>query len=423
MDRPRLRPLEAFPIEERGQKLLALRDPSGLTEAVARLPPMAVAVLQLCDGETTRDDICAEFGRRYQSPLSREALDKLLDQLDQAYLLDSDRFRQFSASVFAEFARSPVRPAHLAGKSYPKDPTELTAFLDAQFDPPNGPGRPAPGTRPLPRAIISPHIDFQRGGAAYAWAYRPLADADALPERIVIFGTDHGGADHPFTLTKKHYETPLGRLDTDGEIVAKVSAGMKTRLGDEAAEALFYNEHHHRGEHSLEFQTVWLRHILGARADGIQVVPILCGSMHDFVEGIADPSADPRLTVFIEELLAALGGRPTLWIAGADLAHVGPRFGDVEPLDNQDRASLEKRDQETLMAAARGDARAWFEEIRREKDRRRVCGLPPIYAMLTAARPGAGKLLAYGQCPADEKGGSLVSIASLVYPASDAVTG
>src|SRR5207237_7430145 len=93
MDRPRLRPLEAFPIDEHGQKFLALRDPSGLTEQVARLPPAVVAILQLCDGETTRDEICAEFERRYRSPLGRESLDRLLDQLDQALLLDSERFR------------------------------------------------------------------------------------------------------------------------------------------------------------------------------------------------------------------------------------------------------------------------------------------------------------------------------------------
>jgi hypothetical protein len=63
----------------------------------------------------------------------------------------------------------------------------------------------------------------------------------------------------------------------------------------------------------------------------------------------------------------------------------------------------------------RGDAAGWFGEIQKERDRRRVCGLPPIFAMLECARPGAGSLTAYAQCPADEEGGSLVSIASLVY--------
>jgi AmmeMemoRadiSam system protein B len=415
MERPRLRPLEAFPLAKNGQKLLGLRDPSRLTDAVATLPPVAVAIIQLFDGETTREEICAEFQRRYGTPLQRDALDRLVDQLDQSYLLDSDRFRQFSATVFGAFAQSPTRKAHLAGESYSADPATLAAQLDGYFDPPNGPGRPTANAGALPRAIVAPHIDFARGGPAYAWAYKPLAEAATLPELVVLFGTDHMGADQPFTLTKKHYETPLGTMSTDLDLVDALTKKVAGTLGEARAQALFKDEYHHRGEHSLEFQMVWLRHVWKDRADAIKVVPILCGSLHDFVENGQGPRSDPRVDVVLSSLVELVGARPTLWIAGADLAHVGPRFGDPESLDAGDRGSLERRDQETLAHASRGDASAWFEEIRKEKDRRRVCGLPPIFAMLETARPGAGRIAAYAQCPADEDGGSIVSIASLVY--------
>jgi AmmeMemoRadiSam system protein B len=415
MDRPRLRPLEAFPLEEQGQRFLGLRDPSGLTDAVARLPPAAVAVVQLCDGETSRDEICLEFERRYKSPLARAVLDQLLDQLDQALLLDSDRFRQHSATVFAEFARSPVRPAHLAGKSYPGEAAELTGLLDSFFEPPRGPGRPNGAAVPLPRAIIAPHIDFHRGGPAYAWAYRSLAEAAQLPELVVVFGTDHNGADHPFTLTRKHYDTPLGRMETDVALVDALTAAVRTGLGATAADGLYRDEHHHRGEHSIEFQMVWMRHLWKERADSVRVLPILCGSLHHLIRDARDPSTDAAVSFVLSTLAKLTEGRRTLWIAGADLAHVGPRFGDEEPLDASDRESLERRDQATLDACSRGDARGWFSEIAREQDRRRVCGLGPIYALLECARPGLGRVRAYGQCPADEGGGSLVSIASVVY--------
>jgi predicted class III extradiol MEMO1 family dioxygenase len=117
----------------------------------------------------------------------------------------------------------------------------------------------------------------------------------------------------------------------------------------------------------------------------------------------------------LSSLMELTAGRRTLWIAGADLAHVGPRFGDAESLDAGDRDSLERRDHETLVHASRGDGAAWFDEIRKERDRRRVCGLPPIFALLETARPGVGRVAAYAQCPADDHGGSIVSIASLVY--------
>jgi MEMO1 family protein len=424
MDRPRLRPLEAFPVQQQGQMLLALRDPSGLAREIM-LQPLAVAILELCDGDRTRDQICADFQQKYNRPLGRDSLDKLLSQLDDAHLLDSDAFRQFSANLFGEFSRSPVRAAHLAGKAYPADPNELRKFLDETFVPPHGPGRPPAASGPLPRAIIAPHIDFTRGGAAYAWAYRDLAAASELPERIIVFGTSHAGSEHPFTLTRKHYDTPFGQMDTDVELVDRVVAGVQKRLGQARADALFRDEHHHRGEHSLEFQMVWLKYLLGDRASEVKVMPILCGSLHEFVESDADPAMDERLAVFLEELKLALDGKKVLWLAGADLAHVGPQFarpgdGDTDPLDKDDRASLEKRDQETLQPVIRGDAKGWFSAIRLERDRRRVCGLPPIYAMLRSAEASAGslkdgKLLVYAQCPADERGGSIVSIASLVF--------
>jgi hypothetical protein len=398
---------------EDGQRHLALRDPSGMTDAVARLPPAVVAIVQLFDGETTRDEICAEYQRRYNAPLPRNVLDRIIDQLDQALLLDTERFRLHSASVFAEFNKSPVRAAHLAGKSYPKEREALAQQIAGFYAHAHGPGAPGERTRPLPRAIVAPHIDFQRGGPAYAWAYKPLAEAQERPELIVVFGTDHGGLEEPFTLTRKHYDTPFGHVETDTALVDAIAGEVQQRLGRPARERLFRDEHHHRGEHAIEFQMIWLRHILADHA--FTVLPILCGSLHMLIEDKRGPDTDAQVNAVLESLRARTAGRKVLWVAGADLAHVGPRFGDPEPLSAEDRTSLERRDQATLEHCLRGDGPAWFGEIAREEDRRRVCGLTPIYALLDTARPGAGRLAAYAQCPADEQGGSIVSIASLVW--------
>jgi AmmeMemoRadiSam system protein B len=403
-DRPRLRPIEGYPVDQNGQKLLALRDPSGLSPHVKHLTPIAVAIIQLCDGRSTRTEICAEFQRRYKQPLERATLDRLLAQLDEALLLDSPTFRDHSARIFGEYGRAEARPPLHAGKSYPATEPELRALLDKCFEAPHGPGRPAPSSGALPKAMVAPHIDFNRGGPAYAWAYRALAAAAETPELIVIFGTDHNGGDHPFILTRKHYDTPLGRMTTD---VALVDL-LRERGGD----TLLADEYHHRGEHSIEFQAVWLRYVYGARLDAIPTLPVLCGSIHDFFEH-GDPAEAHQVGGFLRLLVDAVKGRRVLWLAGADLAHVGPRFGDEQPLDASDRDSLERRDQATLKHVAAGDAAGWFGEIKRERDARRVCGLTPIYALLAAAQPGKGALTAYGQCPAEQ--GSIVSIASFVY--------
>src|SRR5207247_3273362 len=101
-DRPRLRPLDVYRVTIQGKPFLKLKDPSHLSDFQATLPPQLLAVVELFDGESTRDEICSEFQRRYRRELPRDALDGLLDQLDKALLLDSERFQQYSAGVFAE---------------------------------------------------------------------------------------------------------------------------------------------------------------------------------------------------------------------------------------------------------------------------------------------------------------------------------
>lgn len=411
-DRPRLRPLEAYPTVRGDEALLTLRDPARLTDAMASLPPAAAAVVELFDGERDRDQICRDFERRRGQPLARAALDALIEQLDQALLLDSERFRRHAAEVWAAFARSPVRPPFHAGHSYPGDPPGLRATLDGHLDGPLAPPRPRRGDGPRPRALVAPHVDFGRGGAAYAWAYRALlASAERPPDLVVVLGTDHSYSEHPFTLTRKHYHTPLGGLTTDLALCDRLVA-------EAGGAALLSSESHHRSEHSIEFQVVWLRHVYGPRADGIRVLPVLCGSLHQHLEGDGAAGAARATGPFLAALGRLLSGRQVLWIAGADLAHVGPRYGDPRPLEAADRERLEQQDRQTLEPVLRGDGAGWFEAIRREGDRRRVCGLSPIFALLQAlSKAGAaaprGTLAAYAQCPAEP--GSIVSIASVVF--------
>ncbi len=364
---------------------------------------------------------CALYEQRYQRPLPRARLDQLIEKLDEALLLDSERFRQHSASIHAAFRDGDTRAAHLAGRSYPDDAAQLRAELDGYFAPPHGPGPTGPRTGACPKLIVAPHVDYMRGGPAYAWAYRPLAEAAERPELVVIFGTDHMGALRPFSLTKKHYDTPLGRLHTDVALVEELTERVRGSVGERAAIDLFVDEHHHRTEHSIELSAVWLRHVLGEDADQVKILPVLCGALEPILSSGRDPAREPTVAVLLSALTTLTAGRRVLWIAAADLAHVGPRFGDEQALVAEDHASLERRDQETLRALASGSAKAWLDEIWREENVRRVCGLSPIYHALLCARPAPGKLVAYAQCPADESAGaalgagSIVSIASLVF--------
>ena len=220
-ERPMLRPLEAFPVDgPGGQKLLALYDPSGMAPAPVTLPPLGAAVIELCDGTRTRAEIVAEFTARYRRALTADALESLLKKLDDALLLDSTNFRLHCAKVFADFAKNPERAPRGAGIHYPLSVEELSQSLHTAFSPPNGPGlTEAKSEARTPRAILLPSVELKSGGPAYAWALKPLLEATEFPTLIVLFGCDHSAADPTLTFTKKHYQTPLGGLQTDEALV------------------------------------------------------------------------------------------------------------------------------------------------------------------------------------------------------------
>jgi hypothetical protein len=252
--------------------------------------------------------------------------------------------------------------------------------------------------------LIAPHIDFHRGGPAYAWGYREVAErADA--DVFVIFGTCHTGMADPFALTRKDYDTPLGPAPVDQDFV--------DALVRRAPLDCFASELAHRNEHSIEFQAVFLRYLFGARRD-VRIVPILTSFAHEALMTGETPDADPLVRGFLDALVetAAASGRRVAWVAGADLAHMGPRFGDPKRLDRAAMARIEAEDRAMLRAVEAGDAAAFFASVAADRDRRRICGLSPIYTLLRVLGGRPGNLRHYGHTADPE---CVVSFASVVY--------
>ena len=68
-----------------------------------------------------------------------------------------------------------------------------------------------------------------------------------------------------------------------------------------------------------------------------------------------------------------------------------------------------------LETVERGDAEAFFDSVAADGDRRRICGLSPIYAVLHALDGRRGALKRYGMWPDPE---GTVSYASVVFDGS-----
>jgi len=406
---PKLRPVEAFPTEMHGRQVLCLRDPTHVAEAVLFVPLAAVNVLRYFDGTHSVLDIQAAYVRRNGEILFRDKVEELIAMLDQHYFLESDRFTQHQRALEEAFRRANTRAAFLAGKSYPAETAELRQMLDQFLHHPDGPaGKPGPVQEPL-RALIAPHIDYMRGAVGYAWAYRGLNErTDA--ELFVIFGTAHAGTTKPFAVCAKDFETPLGSVSTDHNLLQQ--------LRDRCSNVLAVDDIAHRTEHSIELQVILLQHLVGTKRP-IRILPILCDSFQERIVNGKLPSDDPEVQSFFEVLhdLLEAQEQPVCLIAGVDLAHMGARFGDADPIMPGLLRWIEDQDREMLDRVIAGDPDGFFSFVSREGDRRRICGLSPTYALLHLMRGRTGQLLHYGQA-ADPQG--VVSFCSVTFPAKHA---
>ncbi|MBI3744118.1 MAG: AmmeMemoRadiSam system protein B [Chloroflexi bacterium] len=399
---PRLRPLDIRRIEEQGRPFFMLRDPLGLNQQMAIVPQELGPFLALCDGTRDCSAIASIFSFRTDVQMTPDDAAQVVETLSQALLLEDARFTEALGAATNEYRSRPYREPALAGKAYPADPKELSTTFDRYC----AEAPRAEVTKPgRVTGIISPHIDYNRGWPVYAGVWGQAAEAIAETDLAVVFGTDHSGGAGTLTLTRQHYATPWGTLPTATPIVD----ALAKQLGEQA---VFEEELHHRNEHSIELAVTWLHYFLKGRP--CEVVPILCGSFHEFVMGEVDPAAYERFEQAMTVLREAAGKRRTLVIAAADLAHVGPAFGDPEPWRDGERLQLRQADDALLGAIGQGNATQFFEHIRQVGDNNRVCGMPPIYLTLRALGASRGVSTGYDQCPADEDGGSLVSIAGAV---------
>jgi len=381
--------------------VLVLQDPLRLREDPLMVPGPIAQILGLLDGTRSLNAVRAGFELRTGVSLLPSQLESFVGSLDEALLLDNQRFRGAKDEALMSYRSGPFRAPALAGSGYPLGDTELSTALDeycrnAAVDG-TVPGEPIVG-------LISPHIDFARGWETYARTWVQAREAVQEADLIILLGTDHGGSPGALTFTRQNYATPWGVLPTDIPLVDRLT----DILGKERA---FAEEVHHIGEHSIELAAVWLHYIAGGKPK--RLLPILCGQ-HGALLGQEDGE-----TGGLEEVLSFLAevatGPRTLTVAAGDVSHVGPVFGDSLPLSLSSKAAIRAADEQWLQLACSGNSGLLVEHMRMHGDPTRICGAAPIHYMLTLLEGAKGRVVAYDQCPADDEFGSLVSVAGVLF--------
>ncbi len=407
LERPQLRPRLAVAPEGRGSYLIS--DPSAPCESTrCRVTMRELAWLRLFDGRRTLPDLHAEAMILFDGqPVSLEVFTRFVRILDDALFLEGPRYR----ARLREQMDNPIRPPSCTG-TYGGDPIRLRRRLDGLFTGQGGAGRPGP-RQPDERfrAALIPHIDYERGGTTYTWAFKELFEQTPAT-LFVIVGTSHHSL-HRFTLTRKNFQTPLGVVPTDQTYIDRLAAHYGDGLFDDELGA-------HSQEHSIELEVVFLQYLFPDTP--FRIVPLLVGSFHDCIAtGIPPVEHDD-----IGRMIAALRAveretqEPICYIISGDLAHLGPYFGDPRPVSpsilshslRQDHALLRELGEQG--DGKRPDPASYFRILNEERDARRICGLPPTYTVLEAIQPGRGQLRHYDQY-VDRDGQQSVSFASVVF--------
>lgn len=391
--RPKIRPgIEILPTSHQGQAAFLLRDRWGISPELL-LRGEAALILSLMNGVNDLRDIQVMLMRRGGLALvGLRELEELVETLDKHFILENDRFHLRKRELLEEFRRTAFRiPAH-AGSAYPAEASQLRGYLEALFEPVKGASAlSALGSQGAPVGLVLPHIDLERGGKSYAKGYALLKPFIGEFDLFVILGTCHLPMETPLCLTDKTFRTPFGDVPCAEDLAREVC---------EAAERDFFAEELvHKVEHTVEIQVVLLHYLAGEGAFRFRILPVLLGGFHRAIEKRQLPVSDADLQAGIRTLKEVLGryqGKACV-IASADLAHLGPQFGDPDMVSLSDLGRIEGEDLAMLQWAVKGSADGFYRHVMAQQDRRRICGLPPIYVWLQLMEGRQVHLIDYAQ--------------------------
>ncbi|UCD64778.1 MAG: AmmeMemoRadiSam system protein B [Candidatus Zixiibacteriota bacterium] len=245
-----------------------------------------------------------------------------------------------------------IRKPAVAGLFYPSGATELTkdiATFYSQVD-----KVPVAGS---PLALVVPHAGYPYSGRTAAKAYK-LLEGEEYDSVIVVSPSHRVFFKGSSVYNGAGYETPLGVVEIDKELSAKIAS---------IHPAVYFSNMGHasgatRGEHALEVQLPFLQIVLGK----FKLVAIVMGDQEE-----------DSISSLGETLAAALKGTNTLVVASTDLSHFHPQKV-ANRLDSAVQAAVERFDPDMLIDTL-------------ESGKGEACGGGIVAAVLKAARRLGGE--------------------------------
>ena len=388
LQRPALRRIHPVQLQKDNQVFLGLQDPCMLCTQMMVVPPQAFQVMQFFNGERSLDEIAKGLKLADIAPLL-----ELVQKLDEFGLLWGPTCEALEDKKKAELAANGAFAAG-ATKSLGEDPAVIRSQLEKWLDE----AEDAEIDESIV-GIVSCHLDYGRGHPVYASSYRTIAKGPK-PDRVVLLGTNHFGLGDGVVVSDVGFESPLGRMPVDAKVIEHLRAATGRKL--------FIDILDHVPEHSIQLHILWIQHLYGN-------IPVIAALVPDPVVGLM---SDDGARVGVDEFVAVLGkaldsqGGRTLFVASADMSHVGPAFGEPAAIGDQRRREVEHHDRAMMKEFIASPDRL-IEGMRAQKNPTRWCSVGAMTAAVRLAKPSSIELIDYRQA-VDEQGNALVSSASMV---------
>jgi AmmeMemoRadiSam system protein B len=406
---PKLRlTLDFMPSPSEEHPGLFIRDPYKFSDAMLVIPPVLVECLENFDGAHTDLDLKATLVRVTNSFDVSEIQQHLTQALSSAGFLEDEVFEQLQRERRTEFAANPVREAAHAGAAYPDEPGELRETMVRYMT-----GAPASAFDGNLLGLAAPHVSPEGGWESYRAAYSVLRP-EHRDKTFVILATSHYGEPERFGLTRKNFRTPLGEARADRPLV--------DWLAGRGGKAVDMEDYCFSFEHTVEFQVLFLQHVLGP---DVKILPVLCGPFARSLYQGGDPEDDDGVKRFFDSLteLHERERDKLVWVLGVDMAHMGARYGDrFEAVAHRvQMAEVSHRDRARVERINSGDAAGFWDLVRENRDDLKWCGSAPFYTFLRSIPALKGELLSYEQWNIDES--SVVSFAGMAFTQSSPTPG
>ena len=391
VNRPRLRPVQVLPTQQNGQTILALRDPLQLAGQTMAIPPQALGMLQHFRGEKT----ISEIGDALKAPV--EKVLELAVALDRLGLLEgptAEALEDAKLKQLREAGHFPPRSTQGLGNSEIARAAIRGWFAETED----------PELTGVPVAVLAPSLSYSQAWEVFAGAWHPIRSGSA-PDRVVVLGPAHASIGKGVSGTQLGIATALGVCAVDQELLQL----LQERLGD----SYYHDELDHFAEHGLESQLPWIQEQHGN-------IPVTAAILPDRLldQDPEDGVGPQEFVTAMGEALAQLGGQ-TLLVVSTDLAHAGPQFGEPRAVDENRRVDVEQRDRELLGRFLDGEAGAFVEAVKWDKNALRWTGVHAMSAALQLTKmmhPQAEwELVDYKQADtATGEQASIISIAGAV---------